>query len=86
MSGKAKKPTVRRGDALPMAGFGLAVDGKVKSEHETSKAAMKAGLEIKRNFPVVQVTVFDAAERTPHAGGIASGTGRYLKVHPFSVN
>jgi len=54
----------RRGDALPMEGFGLAVDGKIKSQHATSEAALKAGLAIKRNFPKVQVTVFDAVERT----------------------
>jgi hypothetical protein len=54
----------RRGDALPLDGFGLAVDGKIKSQYTTSDAALKAGLAIKRSFPKVQVTVFDAIERT----------------------
>ena len=59
----AKLPK-RRGDALPMEGFGLAVDGKIKSQYDSSEAALKAGLKIKRNFPKVQVTVFDAIEGT----------------------
>lgn len=54
----------RRGDALPIEGFGLAVDGKIKSQYASSEAALKAGLAIKRSFPKVQVTVFDAMERT----------------------
>ena len=67
MSEKVKKIPNRRGDALPIDGYGLAVDGKIKSHHMTSEAATKAGLEIKRNYPVVQVMVFDAAAgtRTP---------------------
>jgi hypothetical protein len=62
-----KKPEKRsnpRGDAMPTEGYGLAVDGKIKSHHDTAKAAHKAGMEIKRKFPVVQVTVFDGTERT----------------------
>ena len=62
MSEKVKKIPNRRGDALPMDGYGLAVDGKIKSHHITSESALKAGLEIKRNYPVVQVMVFDALE------------------------
>jgi hypothetical protein len=67
MSEKVKKIPNRRGDALPMDGYGLAVDGKIKSHHMTSESALKAGIEIKRNYPVVQVMVFDAAAgtRTP---------------------
>ena len=67
MSEKIKKIPNRRGDAWPIDGYGLAVDGKIKSHHMTSEAATKAGMEIKRNYPVVQVMVFDAAAgtRTP---------------------
>ena len=67
MNDKVKKIPNRRGDALPIDGYGLAVDGKIKSHHMTSEAATKAGMEIKRNYPVVQVMVFDAAAgtRTP---------------------
>ncbi|HYM98721.1 MAG TPA: hypothetical protein VET25_03185 [Aestuariivirgaceae bacterium] len=61
---KPTKPSNKRGDALPTDGFGLEVDRKMKSLYATSEAALKAGLEIKRKFPLVQVTVFDAVERT----------------------
>ena len=63
-SDKPSKPSNKRGDALPTDGFGLEVDRKMKSLYDTSEAAMKAGLEIKRKFPLVQVTVFDAVART----------------------
>jgi len=64
MSKLEKKPANRRGNALPTEGFGLVVDGKIKSQYDTSKAALTAGLKLKQNFPVVQVIVFDAAEGT----------------------
>jgi hypothetical protein len=40
------------------------VDGKMKSQHASSDAAFKAGLELKTRFPVIQVKVFDAKEQT----------------------
>jgi hypothetical protein len=64
MSDKISKPSNKRGDALPTDGYGLEVDRKMKSLYDTSEAALKAGLEIKRKFPLVQVTVFNAVERT----------------------
>ena len=64
MNDKASKPSNKRGDALPSDGYGLEVDRKMKSLYATSEAAMKAGLEIKRKVPLVQVTVFDAVART----------------------
>jgi hypothetical protein len=64
MSDDAKKPSQKRLDTLPTEGYGLQVDGKIKSQYATSEAAMKAALDIKKRFPVVQVVVFDAAART----------------------
>ena len=46
----------------PPAGV-LEVDGKFKSEFETSEAAMKSGLELKKKYPQIQVNVYDAKER-----------------------
>jgi hypothetical protein len=48
----------------PTEGFVLEVDGKLNSEYETSAAAMKVGLELKKKYPQVQVIVYDAKERT----------------------
>ena len=49
---------------LPTDGFVLEIDGKFKSECDTSAAAMKAGLELKEKFPFIQVVVYGAKERT----------------------
>lgn len=48
----------------PTEGYVLEVDGKFKSEHETSAAAMKVGLELKKKYPQIHVKVYDAKERT----------------------
>ena len=48
----------------PTEGYVLEVDGKFKSEYETSAAAMKVGLEVKTKYPHIQVKGYDAKERT----------------------
>jgi hypothetical protein len=48
----------------PTEGHVLEVDGKFKSEYETSAVAMKVGLELKKKYPLIQVKVYDAKERT----------------------
>jgi hypothetical protein len=42
--------------------FRLQVDRQTKSSHASYKAAEKAGLEIKKNHPVVSVSVYDTVE------------------------
>jgi hypothetical protein len=42
----------------------MEIDGKLKSQYETSEEALKAALEIKRKFPHCQVKVFSAKEQT----------------------
>ena len=48
----------------PTAGFAVEVDGKIKSQHPTSEAATASGAALKSKFPVLQVTVYDAAAKT----------------------
>ena len=48
----------------PTEGYILEVDGKFKSKYESSAAAMKVGLELKKKYPQIQVKVYDAKERT----------------------
>ncbi len=43
--------------------FHVAVDRQLKSGHETYEAAEKAALGIKKRYPKLHVTVFDAKER-----------------------
>ena len=49
---------------LPTVGYILEVDGKLKKDYESSEAAMKASLELKKKYPHIQVKVYDAKERT----------------------
>jgi hypothetical protein len=42
----------------------LEVDGKMKSQHPTREAATAVGAELKRKFPVLQITIYDAAAKT----------------------
>jgi hypothetical protein len=49
---------------LPTEGYVLEIDGKYKTEYQTSEDALKAGLELKKKFPFIQVYVYDAKERT----------------------
>ncbi len=51
-------------NAFPTEGFSIEVDGKIKSQHPTAEAAAKVGAELKRNFPVIQVMIYDAATKT----------------------
>ena len=48
----------------PTEGYILEVDGKFKLEYASTEAAMKAGLELKKKYPNIQVKVYDAKERT----------------------
>jgi hypothetical protein len=48
----------------PTEGFSLEVDGKMKSQHPTIEAATAVGAELKRKFPVLQVTIYDAVAKT----------------------
>jgi hypothetical protein len=51
-------------NARPIEGYILEVDGKFKSDYESSPAAMRVGLELKKRYPQIQVKVYDAKERT----------------------
>ena len=53
-----------RANAVPADGYVLSIDGKLKTRYETESEAMSAGAKLKQNFPVIQISVFDAAART----------------------
>ena len=63
MSQETEKPKNLRANTLPTDGFALCVDGKMKTRYETSQQATAAGLQLKLTYPVIQVTVYDAAAR-----------------------
>ena len=68
------RPKNPSANVLPTEGFVLEIDGKFKSDYKTSADAMKAGLELKKKFPFIQVIVYDAKETNPHAGTSARVT------------
>jgi len=56
-------------------GFSLVIDGKTKSHYDNLGAASQAGLKLKRAFPVVQVLVLDAVEKTRILIELPEGAG-----------
>ena len=48
----AIRPKNPSANVLPTAGYVLEIDGKFKSEYETSDPAMKAGVEAQEEIPV----------------------------------
>lgn len=63
-SKELKKPVNLRANAMPTDGYVLSVDGKLKTRFESAKEAMTAGAKLKQTYPVIQVSVLDAKERT----------------------
>jgi hypothetical protein len=44
-------------------GYGLMVDGHLKSEFDTKDSALKAAEDLKNRFPMLQIRVFDAEQK-----------------------
>jgi hypothetical protein len=63
MNQDTKKPANLRANAMPIDGYVLSVDGKLKTRYESSKDAMAAGTKLKQSYPIIQVAVYDAAQR-----------------------
>jgi hypothetical protein len=61
MAEDAKKPAQVRADAIPTDGYILTVDGKLKTRYETEQDAATEAAKLKQRFPVIQVSVYDAA-------------------------
>ena len=51
-------------NAMPVDRYVLVVDGKFKTQFESSKNAMFAGLELKQKYPVIRIEIFNAMERS----------------------
>jgi hypothetical protein len=54
---------VTRADLVMTGGFGLQVDGRMKTVFPTLEAAQKRVRNLKAEFPMLQVKVYDAAEK-----------------------
>ena len=62
-SNDTTRPKNTSASTVPSEGYVLEIDGKLKSEFQTSEAAMKSGLELKKKYPQIQINVYDAKER-----------------------
>ena len=54
---------ITRADLVMTEGFGLQVDGRMKTVFPTLQAAQKKARDLKAEFPMLQVKVYDAAEK-----------------------
>jgi hypothetical protein len=61
---ETKKPVNLPANAMPVDGYVLSIDGKLKKRYESAKEAMAAGAKLKQSYPVIQVAVYDATERS----------------------
>lgn len=61
---EATQPKNLRANVLPIDGFVLSIDGKLKARYETEAEAVAAGSKLKQSFPVICIAVYDAAART----------------------
>jgi hypothetical protein len=59
-----KNPANLRANVMPVDGYVLSVDGKLKQRYESAKEATAAGAKLKQSYPVIQVAVYDAAARS----------------------
>jgi hypothetical protein len=53
-----------RADIVMSDGFGLEVDGRIKTQFSTKADAEKNALLLKSAYPMLQIKVYDAAEKT----------------------
>ena len=54
---------ITRADLVITEGFGFEVDGRMKTVFPTLEAAQKRARALKAEFPMLQVKVYDAAEK-----------------------
>ena len=55
---------ITRADLVMSEGFGLEVDGRMKTIFPTQAEAEKSALRLKSAYPMLQVKVYDAAKKT----------------------
>ncbi len=64
MPAEAQPRNTTRADLIPTEGFGLEVDSRMKTVFPTLQAALKRAHDLKAEFPMLQIKVYDAAEKT----------------------
>jgi hypothetical protein len=64
MPAEAQPRNTTRADLIPTEGFGLEVDGRIKTVFPTLQAALKRARDLQAEFPMLRIRVYDAAEKT----------------------
>jgi hypothetical protein len=60
-----KQPrNIQRADIAPSSGYSMVVDGHFKTLFSEESAAKKSGQELLSNFPMLQIEIYNAAEKT----------------------
>ena len=63
MTEEAQPRNITRADLVLAEGFGLEVDGRMKTVFPTLAAAQKRTRDLKAEFPMLQVGVYDAEKK-----------------------
>jgi len=59
-----KPRNIMRADVTITEGFGIEVDGQMKAVFDTKEAAERHARELKTRYPMLQVKVYDASQKT----------------------
>ena len=62
MATPAPREKVRETD-LPTSGYAIVVDGRAKAAFDASDQALKAAVDLKGRFPMLQIKVYDAERK-----------------------
>ncbi len=55
---------IGRVDITPRSGFIIEVDGRLKNRFDNESDAMAEAVQLKTRFPMIQVKIYDAVEKT----------------------
>ena len=64
MPEEAQPRNITRADLVMTEGFGLEVDGRMKTVFPTLAAAQKRARDLKAEFPMLLIKVYDAEKKT----------------------
>ena len=64
MPEEPKPRNIMRADVTISEGFGIEVDGQMKAVFDTKEAAEDDARELKTRYPMLQVKVYDALQKT----------------------
>jgi hypothetical protein len=64
MTEEPKPRNIMRADVTITEGFGIEVDGQMKAVFDTKGAAEREARELKTRYPMLQVKVYDASQKT----------------------